>query len=168
MHSGKCWINKLSLCAMVYRETAEMLGYDSEEAKSFGLAIALSFLIEKDNRRVCFPPKSTIYDILELGGERLCCVLEDNEYVRAFFGGKIVQPDSFDRVVRKKVIAATSTKVYINLRQHIKDALINLRFKELESKMVSNVYERFSDEVRKSGFVEKLMKMEAHDVGVST
>ena len=83
MTKGKCWIGELQMCAMVYRETAEMMGYDSDEAKSFGLAIATSFLVEKNEKRLYFPPKSVIYDILELGGEKLCCIFDDSEDVRA-------------------------------------------------------------------------------------
>jgi len=150
------WINNFPLCALVYKETAEMLGYDEDEAKSMGIVKALSFSVRAKDRKFTLPGRPVVYDILYFAGARMCCVLEDGN-IRAFFGGRVAKPGTYDKVVRSKIVNATSAEIYTKLRKYVKSKLSSLKRRDLDSSMTHVVYSDLAEDSKRSGFIEMIM-----------
>jgi len=172
----KNWINRFPVCALVYREAAELLGYDPAEAKSMGLARAIFFNAAKNGRggaggKKYYPNKdiekkaveqrkqlkgfdADSVEILNFAGIGTYVIHAEDGSVRGFIGGKPIPPEQYDRSVRQKIMDAGGELGYLKLKLHVIKRLSDLSPAELNSKAVYKIYESLRDDVRKMEFLE--------------
>jgi len=172
-YERKYWINRFPICSLVFKEAAEMLGYDEEEAKSLGHARAVFFAAakrgfgsgpskkssmkkyysdEKKMERQGIDPST--YEILNFAGLETYIVRE-NGHIRAFFGGKVIRPEEFDHADLERMIRGGGEAGYVKTRNYIRAKLSELNQYELNSGAVYKVYERLRDSVREVSFIKE-------------
>lgn len=181
----KHWVNRFPVCAMVYREAAEILGYDPNEAKSLGLARAIFFAAAKSGfRRAGARPKyypgkqyaekaesqranlrgydTGSIESLNFAGMSSYVIHTEDGSVRGFIGEQPIKPENFDRQVKDKCIRQGGGEAYTKLKLYIVKKLSKLNRYEVNSAAVFEVYKDMRDEVRKEEFLQG-----EEDVGLS-
>lgn len=179
-YQRKTWINRFPVCALVYKEAAELIGYDKDEAKSLGLARAIFFAAAKSGRGGAgskkYYPKKNLEDkakkqylslkgydaesveTLNFAGIGSYVIHTDDGSVRGFIGGKPIPAKDYDKSVKEKIILAGKEMGYLALKLHVLKKLSNLSVAELNSGAVYKVYESLRDDVRKIEFLERKEK----------
>ncbi len=172
----KYWINRFPVCAMVYREAAEMIGYDPEEAKSLGLGRAIFFAAAKsgfrgagarkgygakDYARDKMKQKIALkgYDTdsvesLNFAGIAAYVIHTEDGSIRGFIGGEPIKPENYDKQVREKCILQGGRMGYLRLKIYVMKKLSELSKAELNSAAVYKLYESLRDDVRLNEFLE--------------
>jgi hypothetical protein len=183
----KTWINRFPVCAMVYKEAAELIGYDKEEAKSLGLGRAIFFAAAKNRgygaggyhkgksyeKRAEEQHKDLkgfdkdSMESLNFAGIA-SYVIHDNEGATRSFIGKPILPEDFDKQVKGKCTLSGGEIGYVGLRLYILKKLSKLSTGELNSGAVYKVYEGLRDKVREVEFLEEVSKKveDSKDAGV--
>lgn len=184
-YQKKYWINRFPICALVYKEAAELLGYDEAEAKSLGHSRAIFFAaaIRGFGASVPKPKPYASKEAAKKPGEMkkyyavqdklIKAGIDPESYdivsfagletyvvledgdIRAFFGGKVIRPEDFSRAVEDKLVMAGGKEGYEKARSYIRDKLSDLSEAELNSGAVYKVYERLRDPVREIAFLEE-------------
>lgn len=177
-YKRKTWINRFPVCALAYKEAAELIGYDKEEAKSLGLARAIFFAAAKSGRggaggKKKYYPKKNLEDkavaqrralkgydtdsveTLNFAGIGSYVIHTEDGSVRGFIGGKPILPRDYDRSVKEKIILAGKEMGYLALKLYVLKRLSDLSVAELNSSAVYKIYESLRDDVRKIEFIER-------------
>jgi len=169
----KTWINRFPVCAIVYKEAAELIGYDKEESKSLGLGRAIFFAAaknrgygaggyhkgksyekraEEQHKNLKGFDKDSM-ESLNFAGIASYVIHDIEGAIRSFIG-KPILPENFDRQVKGKCILSGGEIGYVKLKLYIVEKLSKLSLAELNSGAVYKIYESIRDEVRKTEFIE--------------
>jgi len=172
-YERKYWVNRFPICSLVFKEAAQMLGYDEEESKSLGHARAVFFAAAKrgfgsgpskkssmgkyysDSKKMerqGVDPKT--YGILNFAGLETYIVRIDG-HIRAFFGGKVVRPEEFDNADMERMIRGGGEAGYAKTRAYVRNKLSELNQYELNSGAVYKIYEKLRDSVREISFIKE-------------
>lgn len=155
------FINRFPICTMVYKQSAELQGHNSEFSKSLGLARAVFFAAAKKG----FTNKNgtnynglnsvdenmpVIYPIKFSGIDAFC--METAEGTRScLLDGKIFKPEDYDKQEQKIINLIGEA----GLRKM--EAEIDHRLKALgdniNSAKVYNVYASLRDKIRSTSFI---------------
>jgi len=171
----KYWINRFPVCAIVYKEAAELIGYDTEEAKSLGLSRAIFFAAAKRGFKGAgakkyekkydaefakqrmklkgYDPESV--ESLNFCGIGTYVIHKEDGSVRGFIGGQVITPEQYDSQVIDKCVRAGGEEGYKKLRLFIRAILSKLSKAELNSGIIYKIYERIRDDVRINEFIEE-------------
>jgi len=171
----KYWINRFPVCAIVYKEAAELIGYDIEEAKSLGLSRAIFFAAAKRGFKIAGTKKYekkfdaefakqriklSGYDVnsievLNFGGMGTYIIHREDGSVRGFIGGQVITPEQYDNQVINKCVKAGGEAGYKKLKLFIRNLLSKLSKAELNSGIIYKIYEKIRDDVRVNEFIEQ-------------
>jgi len=168
----KYWINRFPVCAIVYKEAAELIGYDPGEAKSLGLSRAIFFAAAKRGFKGAGGKKYRKfesefekqqlklkgYDTDSVESLNFCgigtyVIHTEDGAVRGFIGGQVITPEQYDSQVIDRCIINGGEDGYRKLRLFIRTLLSKLTRAELNSGVVYKVYEKIRDTVRASEFL---------------
>jgi len=169
----KTWINRFPICAMVYKEAAQLLGYSEGEAKSLGLTRAIFFAAAKAGFKAGGAGKPKAYtkryedqkkdgikrdaqDQISFAGIGMYIVEINGEgELRGIIGGKISQPEQYDNQVKDKMVRSAGEKAYTKLQDYVVSKLNVLSKAELNSALIFEIYKEMRDDVRMTEFIEE-------------
>jgi len=164
------WINRFPICALVYKVAAEKMGYRTDEAKSLGNARAIFFARAKFGGYGYKPKKPGTSkvesiqkmqkdyaiqreDIVLFAGLETHIARMPDDSIRAVFGGKIIEPEDYDKAVENKIVMFGGERALRKLEETIERELDAINKYELNTSVIYKIYEKIRDDVRKVEFL---------------